>query len=70
MEKNFKATTVLDLLFHAANTNPSKVYCKSADHEFTYKHFIAACCCASFFDLPSPMKNFVLDSLTATLKTG
>ena len=43
MEKNFKATTVLDLLFHAANTNPSKVYCKSADHQFTYKHFIAAC---------------------------
>ena len=43
MENNFKANTVLDLLFHAANTNPSKVYCKSADHHFTYKHFIAAC---------------------------
>ena len=43
MEKNFKATTVLDLLFNAANTNPSKVYCKAADHEFTYKQFVAAC---------------------------
>ena len=43
MKNNFKATTVLDLLFHAANTNPSKTYCKSADHKFTYQHFIAAC---------------------------
>ena len=40
---NFKATTVLDLLFHAANNNPFKTYCKSACHQFTYQHFIAAC---------------------------
>ena len=43
MENDFKATTVLDLLSHAANTSPSKTYCKSADHEFTYQNFIAAC---------------------------
>ena len=42
MESKFKSTTVLDLLFQAANTNPSKTYCKSADHEFTYQNFLAA----------------------------
>ena len=43
MESKFKPTTVLDLLFQAAKTNPSKTYCKSADHEFTYQNFIGAC---------------------------
>ena len=43
MENNFKYTTVLDLLFRAANSNPSKTYCKSANHEFTYQQFITAC---------------------------
>ena len=42
METKFESTTVLDLLFQAANTAPSKTYCKSADHEFTYQNFIAA----------------------------
>ncbi len=43
MENNFKAYTVLELLLNAANKNPSKVYCKSAKHEFTYQHFVTAC---------------------------
>ncbi len=43
MMDKLKVSTVLDLLFRAANTYPSKTYCKSADHEFTYQHFIAAC---------------------------
>ena len=43
MESKFKSTTVLDLLFQAAKTTPSKTYCKSADHEFTYQNFIGAC---------------------------
>ena len=43
MEKNFKVTSVLDLLFRAAKNYPYKTYCKSAHHEFTYQHFIAAC---------------------------
>ena len=43
MKNTFTNTTVLDLLFNAANRNPSKTYCKSADHEFTYQNFIAAC---------------------------
>ena len=43
MENNFTNTTVLDLLFRAAKRNPSKTYCKSAHHEFTYQQFITAC---------------------------
>ena len=43
MENNLKNNTVLDLLFRAANRNPSKTYCKSANHEFTYQQFINAC---------------------------
>ena len=43
MENTFANITVLDLLFSAANRNPSKTYCKSANHEFTYKQFITAC---------------------------
>ena len=43
MENSFANTTVLDLLFRAANSNPSKTYCKSANHEFTYRQFITAC---------------------------
>ena len=41
--KNTYANTTLDLLFNAANRNPSKTYCKSANHEFTYQQFVAAC---------------------------
>ncbi len=43
MENKFIADTVLDLLFDAANRDPSKIYCKSAHHEFTYQQFISAC---------------------------
>ena len=43
MENNSKKTTVLDLLFRAANSNPSKIYCKFSNHEFTYQQFITAC---------------------------
>ena len=43
MENNLKNNTVLDLLFRAANSNPSKTYCKSDYHEFTYQQFITAC---------------------------
>ena len=43
MVNNFKNTTVLDLLFRAAKSNPSKTYCKSSHHEFTYQQFINAC---------------------------
>ena len=43
MESKFKSTTVLDLLFQAAKATPSKTYCKSANHEFTYQQFINAC---------------------------
>ena len=42
MEKKHKEGTVLDLLFRAARINPSKIYCKSADYEFTYQQFISA----------------------------
>ena len=42
MEKKFREDTVLDLLFRAAKNNPSKTYCKSVDHEFTYQQFISA----------------------------
>ena len=42
MEKYSTEGTVLDLLFRAARENPSKTYCKSADHEFTYHQFISA----------------------------
>ena len=43
MKNTFTNTTVLDLLFNAATMNPSKTYCKSAHHEFTYQQFVAAC---------------------------
>ena len=43
MVNNFKNTTVLDLLFRAVKSNPSKTYCKSAHHEFTYQQFVTAC---------------------------
>ena len=43
MENKLKNNTVLDLLFRAANSNPSKTYCKSPDHEFTYQQFTTAC---------------------------
>ena len=43
MENSFANTSVLDLLFRAANSNPSKTYCKSDNHEFTYRQFITAC---------------------------
>ena len=43
MKNTFTNTTVLDLLFNAANRNPSKTYCKSTHHEFTYQQFVAAC---------------------------
>ena len=42
MEEKYKEDTVLDLLFRAAKSNPSKTYCKSVDHEFTYQQFISA----------------------------
>ena len=42
MEKKFREDTILDLLFRAAKNNPSKTYCKSVDHEFTYQQFISA----------------------------
>ncbi len=42
MEKYSTEGTVLDLLFRAARENPSKTYCKSAHHEFTYHQFISA----------------------------
>ena len=42
MEKYSTEGTVLDLLFRAAQENPSKTYCKSANHEFTYHQFISA----------------------------
>ena len=43
MKNTCANTSVLDLLFNAANRNPSKTYCKSANHEFTYQQFITAC---------------------------
>ena len=43
MKNTYANTTVLDLLFNAANRNPSKTYCKSANHEFNYQQFVAAC---------------------------
>ena len=43
MKNTFTNTTVLDLLLNAVNRNPSKTYCKSANHEFTYQQFITAC---------------------------
>ena len=43
MENNFKYTTVLDLLIRAANSNPTRTYCKSSQHEFTYQQFLTAC---------------------------
>ena len=43
MQSNSKVTTVIDLLLRATKNNPSKIYCKSDDHEFTYRHFTAAC---------------------------
>ena len=42
MEKKHKERTVLDLLFQAAKSNPSKTYCKSVNHELTYQQFISA----------------------------
>ena len=42
MEKKIREDTVLDLLFRAAKSNPSKIYCKSVDHQFTYQQFISA----------------------------
>ncbi len=43
MKNKFKNNTVLDLLFRAANSNPSKTYCKSTHYEFTYQQFTTAC---------------------------
>jgi len=42
MEKNITEYTALDLLFHAAKSDPSKTYCKAVDHQFTYQEFISA----------------------------
>ena len=42
MEKKFREDTVLDLLIRAARNNPSRTYCKSVAHEFTYQQFISA----------------------------
>ncbi len=42
MEKKNKERTVLDLLFRAAKSYPSKIYCKSVNHELTYQQFISA----------------------------
>ncbi|MDC3090513.1 acyl--CoA ligase, partial [Paracoccaceae bacterium] len=42
MEKNIREDTALDLLFRAAKRDPSKPYCKSVDHQFTYQQFISA----------------------------
>ena len=43
MKNTFTNSTVLDLLSNAANRTPSKTYCKSAQHEFTYQQFVSAC---------------------------
>ena len=42
MEKKNREDTVLDLLFRAAKRNPSKIYCKSVNHNLTYQQFISA----------------------------
>ncbi len=43
MKNTFTNTSVLDLLIRATNRSPSKTYCKSTHHEFTYQQFVAAC---------------------------
>ena len=42
MKKKIGGDTLLDLLFRAAKSDPSKIYCKSVDHQFTYQQFISA----------------------------
>ncbi len=42
MQKKNREDTVLDLLFRAAKSNPSKTYCKSVSHNLTYQQFMSA----------------------------
>ena len=67
MKNNFTNTTVLDLLFKAANRNPSKTYCKSAHHEFTYQQFVAACIKLSNKISDKNIKNEIIGIFFQTL---